>query len=101
VAQGAYHGAEFSSLFFYPFFSLRPEQQVLADDIKDYWSSFARYHHPQAQRPGAAAWPAYSAAQPVVLQLQAKGSVPSLDFALRHRCAAWQPTVRSVGAEAE
>ena len=99
VVQGAYHGAEFASLFYYPFFNLTPVQAQLAEDMKDYWASFARGHAPQAQRKGAAAWPAYTAAQPAVLQLQAKGSVPSLDFAQRHRCAAWQPAAGSVGAE--
>jgi carboxylesterase type B len=57
--------------------------------MQDYWSSFARTHQPEPKRPGAAAWPAYTAAQPAVLQLQAKGSVPSLDFAQRHRCDFW------------
>jgi para-nitrobenzyl esterase len=87
--QGAFHGAEFSSLFYYPFFSLSAAQQQLAADMQDYWSSFARTHQPEPKRPGAAAWPAYTAAQPAVLQLQAKGSVPSLDFAQRHRCDFW------------
>ncbi len=89
VEQGAYHGAEFASLFYYPFFGLSPAQQQLAGDMQDYWSSFARTHRPVAQRSGAAVWPAYSPESAAVLSLQASGSQPSLDFAQRHHCAFW------------
>jgi len=89
VKLGAYHGAEFASLFYYPFYSLNTEQAQLAADLKSYWSSFARGHRPVAGRAGAAAWPAYTAAQPQVLSLQAAGSSPSHDFAARHQCDFW------------
>ncbi len=89
VKLGAYHGAEFASLFYYPFYSLNTEQAQLAADLKSYWSSFARGHRPVAGRAGAAAWPAYTAAQPQVLSLQAKGSSPNHDFAARHQCDFW------------
>lgn len=89
VEQGAYHGAEFASLFYYPFFSLPPAQQQLAADMQHYWASFAHQHQPQAARPGAALWPAYTEAQPEVLSLQAKGSYSENNFAQQHQCAFW------------
>ena len=90
VKLGAYHGAEFASLFFYPFYRLSPAQQQLAGDMQDYWASFARTHQPVSKRAGAAAWPAFSAENPQLLNLQAKGSVSSNDFSQRHQCDFWQ-----------
>ena len=89
VKLGAYHGAEFASLFYYPFYRLSASEQILADDIKAYWASFARGHRPVAQRSGAAAWPAYTAAQPQILGLQAPSSSPSDSFATLHQCDFW------------
>jgi para-nitrobenzyl esterase len=90
VQLGAYHGAEFASLFFYPFYRLDAQQQLLADDMKDYWAGFARHHQPVAGRKGAAAWPAFTAEQPQLLSLRAEGSVMVDDFAQRHQCDFWQ-----------
>ncbi len=90
VNLGAYHGAEFASLFFYPFYRLDAQQQQLADDMKDYWASFARQQQPVAGRKGAAVWPAFRIAKPQLLSLQASGSVVQDDFALRHQCDFWQ-----------
>ncbi len=87
VDLGAYHGAEFSSLFFYPFHRLQPEQKALAKDLRAYWSSFARQHRPMVR--GGAAWPPFSQAQPRVLDLKAGAIRPLEDFAERHHCDFW------------
>jgi len=88
VAVGAGHALELRYLFDMggaP--PLNPAQQVLSDQMIDYWSSFVATGVPDA--PGQPEWPQLDPERPQRLSLQTGQSTVITDFAARHQCAFW------------
>jgi len=87
-AVGASHALELRYLFDMggaP--PLNPAQQVLSDQMIDYWSSFVATGVPDA--PGQPAWPQLDPERPQQLSLTTGGPTVTTDFAVRHQCAFW------------
>jgi len=87
-AVGASHALELRYLFDMggaP--PLNPAQQVLSDQMIDYWSSFVATGVPDA--PGQPEWPRLDPERPQRLSLQTGESTVITDFAARHQCSFW------------
>jgi para-nitrobenzyl esterase len=97
---GAYHTADIQFLF--PFFHggpqgiphpLSPAEQVLAEQLKDFWTTFARTGNPNG---GAGnrrnhPWPRYNLNHPLYLSENTPASVPfsEAQFSTEHKCNFW------------
>ena len=97
---GAYHTADIQFLF--PFFHggplgiphpLSQAQQVLADQLKDFWTTFARTGNPNG---GAGnrrnyPWPRYNLNNPLYLSENTPESVAfsEAQFSREHKCDFW------------
>ena len=87
-APGAGHALELRYLFDMggaP--KLNPAQQLLSEQMVDYWSAFVRTGAPDAA--GQPRWPVLNPEQPQRMSLQTGESVMVGDFAARHRCGFW------------
>ncbi|MEV0699072.1 carboxylesterase family protein [Saccharopolyspora sp. NPDC050389] len=90
MLMGAYHTSDVWSLFDLggmpsPF---TPEQQRLADQIIDYWTSFAGFGDPAEA--GGTDWPRFRAdGNPPHTQALAPGGIGPVDLAAEHHCDFW------------
>jgi len=98
---GAYHTADIPYLF--PLFhggsrgishSLGPAQQVLAGQLKVFWTTFARNGDPNGLG-GNQPWPRYVPNNPLYLSENTPKSAPISEsqFATAHRCNFWDRTL--------
>jgi para-nitrobenzyl esterase len=79
---GASHSLELRYLFDVGGTSLKPDQQVLSDQMIDYWAHFVANTDPGAQ------WPAFGPDR-MRLSLQPDGSRVITDFDKTHQCEFW------------
>jgi para-nitrobenzyl esterase len=99
---GAYHTADIPYVF--PFFHggsrgiphpLSPAQQVLAGQLKDFWTTFARTGDPNGLGRNHP-WPRYNPSSPLYLSENTSNSAPisELQFYTAHKCNFWDRTIK-------
>ncbi|HEX3139840.1 MAG TPA: carboxylesterase family protein [Rhizobacter sp.] len=90
----AYHASEIQYLFDLPSAaSLSAQQRTLADQMTAYWANFVKSRNGDPNASGSAAWPPYSASEPV-LQFAPTGSSVINNFSATHKCTSlWTPGI--------
>jgi para-nitrobenzyl esterase len=85
---GAYHASDLSYLFDMPI-TLRPDQNVLSEEMIEYWSGFM--YHGTPNRPGLPTWPLATPENgfPALSLAPGSAGIRPVDASSEHNCGLW------------
>ncbi len=88
LSLGAYHSSDLIYLFDMPV-RLRPEQDVLSQEMIGYWTGFM--YHGNPNRPGLPVWPSATQGKrsPVLSLAPGRGGSRAVDVSSDHNCGLW------------